>query len=80
MVGVKRYNKLYDRTIMDYCMKSTLESIKKLTEKYNLEDKKEKFKVNIELDNNNNSNFNFYNFLIIFSFSSLGFYLYKRIK
>jgi hypothetical protein len=80
-IGLNRYTKLYDRSIMDYCMKSTLESIKKNTEKYNLEKEKEKIKVKIELDDNNkNPNLNYYKLLLFLSVSSLGFYFYKKIK
>jgi hypothetical protein len=78
MVGCKRYPILYNKSILDYCMKSTQESIKKMTEKKSLEKEIKQFQCND--DDDNNSSFNFYRLLLILYVSSLGIYFYKKLK
>ena len=73
-----------NKTLYDYCKKSTQESIRKLTEKHNLERNKIKIKnpldKNPDSDDNGKPEFNFYSFLAILSISTIGFLLYKRLK
>ena len=78
MVGCKRYPILYNKSILDYCMKSTQESIKKMTEKKSLE--KEIKQIQCNDDDNNNTPINLYSLLIILYVSSLGIYFYKKLK
>ena len=85
-IGYKRNTFLYDKSLLEYCMKSTQHSIKRIIEKKNLEKNninvKEIIKNKLEDDHDNNKNprLNF-NFLLVFlSISSLGFYFYKKIK
>ena len=84
-IGYKRNTFLYDKSILEYCMKSTEDSIKRIIEKKNLEKKnanvKEILKIKLEDDDNNkNPRFNFNVLLVFLSISSLGFYFYKKIK
>ena len=70
-----------NKTLYDYCKKSTQDSVKKLTEKYNLEKNKPKFKNPLDKnDDNGKPEFNFYSFLAILSISTIGFLIYKRLK
>ncbi len=67
--------------LREYCNKTTNESIRKLTEKYNLERKTPKYKTLIyDNDGNETPNLVFFNFLIFLSITSTTFYLYKRLK
>lgn len=67
--------------LRDICTKSTNESIRKLTEKYNLERKAPQYKTLIyDEDGNETPNLGFFNLLIFLSISSITFYLYKRLK
>jgi hypothetical protein len=72
-----------NRSLHDYCRKSTEESIRKKTEKYNLERKNQlsntRFTINND-NNNNNPEFNIYTFLLFLSISSISFYFYKRLQ
>jgi len=72
----------FNKNLRDYCTKTTNESIRKITENYNLEKKKLKFKNLIHDDNDEpkNPEFNFYSLLIFLSISSISFYLYKRLN
>jgi hypothetical protein len=86
-IGYKRNTFLYDKSILEYCMKSTQDSIKRIIEKKNLEKNninvKEILKIKLEDDddnNNNNPQLNFNFFLVFLSISSLGFYFYKKLK
>lgn len=69
-----------NKTLYDYCTKSTKESVRKQIEKYNLE--KNKPKINNPLDDNGNDKpeFNFYGFLAILSITTVGFIIYKRLR
>lgn len=73
---------LFNKNLSDYCRKSTDESIKKFSEKYNLERNKPKIKN--PLDDNGNGNgkpeFNLYEFLIFLSISTMAIYLYRRLR
>jgi len=90
ITGLNRYTKSYNKNILDYCMKSTQDSIKRMVEKNILEKEKEKKFVKFNLynnddddDNNNNNNkfnFTYYNLIIFLSISSIGIYFYKKLK
>ena len=70
-----------NKTLYEYCKRSTQESIKRLTEKYNLE--KNKPKIKNPLDENDDSGkpeFNFYGFVVFLSISTIGLIIYKRLK
>jgi hypothetical protein len=88
-IGFKRHPVLYNKPILDYCMKSTNESIRKMVEKTNLDNKniniikilnKGHYDDDDDDDDRKKPNFNFYTLLIFLSISSLGIYLYKKIK
>jgi hypothetical protein len=84
-IGYKRNTFLYDKSLLEYCMKSTQDSIKRIIEKKKLGKKnynvKEIIKIKLEDDDNNkNPQLNFNVFLVFLSISSLGFYFYKKIK
>ncbi len=67
--------------LRDYCNKTTNESIRKLTEKYNLERKNPQYtKLIYDEDGNQTPNFDFLNFLFFLSVSSITFYFYRRLQ
>lgn len=71
----------FNKSLSDYCTRTTNESIRKLTEKYNLERNKPKFKNPLQDDDDSEKpEFNFYHFLLFLSISSITIYFYKRIK
>lgn len=73
----------FNKNLREYCTKTTNESIKKISEKYNLERNNLKFKnpfKNEYDEDDEESNFNFYNFLLFLSITTISFYFYKRIK
>ena len=87
ITGLNRYTKPYNISILDYCTKSTQESIRKITERKKIE-KENKF-VNFKLDDdsdgdNDNNNkqikFTYYNLLVFLYISSIGIYFYKKLK
>jgi|LakMenE18May11ns_1017448.scaffolds.fasta_scaffold9933032_5 hypothetical protein len=70
-----------NKSLQDYCRKSTEESIKKISERYNLE--RNKPKINIPLDDENSSNkpeINYYGLFTFLSVTTLAIFLYKRLK
>ena len=87
MININRNTKPYNRNILDYCMKSTQDSIRKIIKAKNLE--KEKNFYNLKLFNNNYDNndddnrrhfFSYYNLLLFLSISSIEIYFYKKLK
>lgn len=82
MLNFTRRTPLYfNKSLSEYCTKTTNESIKKITEKYNLERNKPKIKNPLEEeDDSKNPELNFYSFIIFLSISSITFYFYKRLK
>ena len=70
-----------NRSLHDYCRKSTEESIRKKTEKYNLERNKPLLNTTIAFnyDNNKNTELNIYTFLLFLSLSTMSYYFYKRL-
>jgi hypothetical protein len=76
-----RIHQLINKNLHDYCRKTTEESIKKITDKYNLE--RNKPKINNPLPENDDSGkpeFNFYGLLAFLSVSTIAFLIYKRLK
>ena len=69
----------YNKKLADYCKKITDDSIKRLTEKYNLERNKPKITTLLD-DDDDEPKFNLYGFIGFLSISSLLFCFYKRIK
>ena len=70
-----------NNSLRDYCNKKTNESIRKLTEKYNLEGKSNNLKTLLNEDDNNvDPDFNYFPFLLFLSISTIAFYFYKRLK
>ena len=82
MFNFMRSRPLYfNKALSDYCTKTTNESIKKLTEQYNLERRNTKFKNIVNNDDDPKiPEINLYTLLMFFSISSIGFYFYKRLK
>jgi hypothetical protein len=75
------FPQVMNKTLYDYCKRTTQESIRKLTEKHNLEKNKIKFKNPLdENDDSGKPEFNFYSFLTFLSISTIGFLIYKRLK
>ena len=66
--------------LRDICTKSTNESVRKLTEKYNLERNKPNLDVLCNDTNNNRPKWNGLFFLLILSISSIPFFFYKRLN
>lgn len=80
-IGFKKPLVPYNKSVLNYCMKSTKESIEKMIEKNNnLENKKINIKNILNDNDNKKPNFNFYNFFILVSVSSIGIYIYNKIK
>ena len=78
---MKRRCVYFNKSLSEYCTKINNESIRKLTEKYNLERKKPKFKNPLEdEDGPKTPEFNFYHFLLFLSISSITIYFYRRVK
>lgn len=69
-----------NKSLSDYCKKTTDESIRKLTEKYNKERYNPKKFVLIDDNDDKNNNFNFLNLIIFLSISSITICLYKRLN
>jgi len=67
-----------NKTLQDYCKKTTEESIRKLNEKYNLERNKPKIKNTF--DDNNKPEFNYIGFLLFLSITIFSFRFYKRLN
>ena len=70
----------FNKSLSEYCTKTTNESIRKLTEKCNLERNKPKIKNPLEDDDSRNPEIKIYNYLLFLSISSIAIYFYKRIK
>lgn len=71
----------FNKSLSDYCNKTRNESIRKISEKYNLERNKVKFKNPLEEDDDSKKpEFNFYHFMLFLSISYVTYFFYKRIK
>ena len=71
----------FNKNLSDYCTRTTNESIRKITEKHNLERNKVKFKNPLEEDDDSEKpEFNFYHFMLFLSISYVTYFFYKRIK
>jgi hypothetical protein len=71
---------LFDKTMNNYCKNSTNESIKKITDRYNLERSKSKIKNPFDDEDTDKPKIGIYSVLIFLSISTLTFFLYKRLK
>jgi hypothetical protein len=72
-----------NKDLYNYCRKTTENSIRNLTEKYNLERNKPKIKNLLnedECDKNNKPEFNIYGFLTFLSMTTLAIFFYKRLQ
>ena len=78
LASVKLYYP-FNKTIRDYCMKSTNDSIQKLTEKYNLERNNLKIKNPLD-DEQDKPNLRFFGVLFFLSISTMVIFMNKRIK
>lgn len=81
-IGFKKPYLQYNKELLEYCKKSTEDSIKRICEKHDLEKNKIKnINLNyIDNDDKKPNNNNFYIFLSILSITSIGFIFYKRLK
>ncbi len=69
-----------NHSLAEYCRKSTEESIRKISEKYNLE--RNKPNLSIRFDNEDNTpkfKHNIYIVLLFLSISTMSFYFFKRL-
>ena len=86
MLNCLRRNPFYlNKNISDYCRKSTEESMKRITLRYNLERKKLITNDNFVLallpnNNHNNNNNSFYLFFTILSIPTITYILYRIVK
>jgi hypothetical protein len=64
-----------NKKFSDYCRDSRNESIRRLAEK-----NKPKIKFELNDNDDNNNAIVFYEFIFFITFTSLAFYLYKRLK
>jgi hypothetical protein len=62
---------LLNKNLQDYCKKTTEDSIRKLTEKYNLE--RNNSKIDNKICVSSNPEFNFYGILTILSITTIAF-------
>jgi len=70
---------LMNNILYDYCKRTTQDSIQKITEKYNVERRNIKNPLDDNDDIGKPQN-NFYGFLFFLSISTIGIFLYKRLK
>jgi hypothetical protein len=72
---------ILNKKICDYYRNSTNESIRRLIEKNKSEKNKLETKIYLSSnDDKNNNNPIIYKFIFFFTFTSIAFYLYKRLK
>jgi hypothetical protein len=69
----------FNKSLSVYYNKITNDSIRKLTEKHNLERNKEKINNPLEDDGEKPAS-DFYHFLFFLSISTIAIYFYKRLK
>jgi len=69
-----------NKTLSDYCKRTTNESIRKLTEKYSLERNNPKIKNPLVDEDDYKPKFNIYDFFAFHSISTIAFFFYKRLK
>jgi hypothetical protein len=67
-----------NKTLQDYCKKTTEESMRKLSEKYNLERNKPNIKNTF--DDNDKPEFNYFGLLVVLSITIFSFSFYKRLN
>ncbi len=71
---------LFDKTINDYCRHSTNQSIKRITDRYNLERNKVEIKNIFNDEDDYKPKISIYSIFAFLSISTLAFFLYKRLK
>jgi hypothetical protein len=74
---------ILNKSLSEYCKNSTNNSIRRLTEKYNLERNKPKIQFLLndsDSDDDDKPIINFYDLIIFLSISTIAFLFYKRIK
>jgi hypothetical protein len=71
---------IFNKSLQDYCKKINEESIRKLSERYNLEKNKPKIKNLLENDDSNNPNYNYFSIIIFLSITMFSFSFYKRLQ
>jgi hypothetical protein len=71
---------ILNKNLRNYCINSTNESIKKLTERYNNKKYIPNVKINYNNDDNYKPNVNLNSFLLFIALSSISFFIYKRLK
>ena len=71
---------LFDKTINDYCRYSTDQSIKRISDKYNLERNKLQIKNPFNDEDEDKPRINIYSIFAFLSISTLAFFLYKRLN
>ncbi len=70
----------FNKSLQDYCKKINEESIRKLSDGYNLEKNKPKIKNILKNDNSNNPDYNYFGIIIILSITMFTFSFYKRLQ
>lgn len=71
---------LLNKTINDYCKHSVNESIKRITDRYNLETNKVNIINPFDEEDDNKHRTNIYSILAFLSISTLVLFFYKRLK
>ena len=71
---------LFNKTISDYSRNSTNESIKKITDKYNLERTRPIVINPFNQEDDKKPETNIYSILAFLSISTIAFFFYKRLK
>jgi len=71
---------LFDKTINNYCRHSTNQSIKRITDRYNLERNKVEIKNPFNDEDEDKPRINIYSIFAFLSISTFAFFLYKRLK
>jgi len=73
---------IFNKTISDYCRNSTNHSIKKITDKYNLERNKPQIKnpFNEDYEDEYKPSINIYSIFAFLSISTIAMLIYNRVK
>jgi|LauGreDrversion4_2_1035121.scaffolds.fasta_scaffold598532_2 hypothetical protein len=71
---------IFNKSLQDYCKKINEESIRKLSDGYNLEKNKPKIKNLLKNDDSNNPDYNYFGIIIILSITMFTFSFYKRLQ
>lgn len=71
---------IFNKTISEYCRNSTNDSIKKITDKYNLERNTPNITNPFDDANDNKPKISMFSIFAFLSISTFAFFLYKRVK